>query len=46
MIYQFLLDGGLWMIPILLVSVVGFAFILERDVLFDGAKVIPQVEFT
>lgn len=30
MIYKFVVDGGPWMLPILLVSVVGLTFILER----------------
>lgn len=30
MIYQFVVEGGPWMIPILLVSVVGLTFIMER----------------
>ena len=30
MIYQFVVQGGPWMIPILLVSVVGLTFIMER----------------
>ena len=31
MIYKFVVAGGLWMLPILLVSVVGVTFILERS---------------
>jgi len=29
-IYRFVVDGGTWMLPILALSVVGFAFVLER----------------
>jgi biopolymer transport protein ExbB len=30
LIYKFLSDGGVWMIPILGISVIGLAFVLER----------------